>query len=154
MSSLKPENVTAIIDSSEDLPLDLAPLRTETKHLVTGDYSVKGLEHVISIERKSLTDLLLCVGRERGRFDREMHRILAYPARALVIESTWPEIEGGEWRSKVTSASTLGSLLGWIAAGVPVLMAGDHDRAGKYVSRLLFIAARRRWRECQQLGGG
>ena len=42
-------------------------------------------------------------------------------------------------------------MLGWIAAGVPVIMAGDHERAGRYVSRLLFTAARRRWRELRTL---
>ena len=36
-------------------------------------------------------------------------------------------------------------------AGVPTVMAGDHSRAGRYVSRLLFTAARRRWRESRQL---
>ena len=42
-------------------------------------------------------------------------------------------------------------MLGWIAAGVPVVMAGDHLHADRYVARLLFISARRRWRECRAL---
>jgi hypothetical protein len=78
-------------------------------------------------------------------------RLLAYPTRALVIESTWPEVEAGNWRSKITSSAAVGSLLGWIAAGVPIVMAETHERAGRYVSRLLFTAARRRWRECRSL---
>jgi hypothetical protein len=45
----------------------------------------------------------------------------------------------------------VGSLLGWIAAGVPIIMAENHERAGRYVSRLLFTAARRRWRELRTL---
>jgi hypothetical protein len=68
-----------------------------------------------------------------------------------VVEATWPEIEAGGWRSKVTPAAAMGSLLGWIAAGLPVIMAGDHERAGRCVSRLLFIAARRRWREARAM---
>lgn len=78
-------------------------------------------------------------------------RLLAYPVRALVIEASWADLERGDWRSKVTSAAAIGSVLGWIAAGVPVVMAGDHDRAGRYVSRILYIAARRRWREARAL---
>ncbi len=150
-AELKPEQVTAVIDTREQLPLDLAPLRTVAGTLATGDYSVAGLEHVVAIERKSLGDFLSCVGTERERFDREVQRLLAYPTRALVIESTWPEIEKGKWRSKVTAASALGSLLGWVAHGLPVIMAGDHARAGRYTSRLLFTAARRRWREARVL---
>jgi len=106
-----------------------------------------------AIERKSLSDLLGCIGQERDRFDREVIRLLAYPARALVIESTWAELEAGEWRSKVTPAAAVGSVLGWIAAGLPVVMAGDHERAGRFVAKILYTAARRRWREARALVG-
>lgn len=151
-AELKPASVTAIIDSREQLPLDLSQLRTVVGTLAAGDYSVKGLENIVAIERKSLSDLLGCVGRDRERFDREVQRLLAYPTRVLVVESTWASIEIGAWtRSRVTPAAAIGSLLGWVAAGLPVVMAGDHERAGRYTSRLLFTAARRRWRESRQL---
>lgn len=149
-----PESIVAVVDSREQLPLDLKPLASEIGTLATGDYSVKHLEHVIAIERKSLGDLLSCIGTSRERFDREVQRLLAYPVRALVVESTWGEIESGAYRSKVTPSAAIGSLLGWVAAGVPILMTGDHERAGKYVSRLLFITARRRWREARSLLNG
>lgn len=147
----KIEWITAIIDTSEELPLDLSPLRSEVASLTTGDYSVKGLEHIISLERKSLSDLIRCVGRDRERFDREIQRLLAYPCRGLVVEATWAHLEVKNWRGKVTPSQALGSVLGWAARGLPIFMVGDHKRAGKYVSRLLFIAARRRWREARSL---
>lgn len=150
-AELKAEWVTAIVDTREQTPLDLSPLQTVAGTLVTGDYSVRGLENIVAIERKSLGDLLSCVGTERERFEREVQRLLAYPVRALVVEASWPDIEQGEWRSKVTPAAAVGSLLGWIAAGLPVVMAGDHRRAGRYVGRLLYTAARRRWREAKGL---
>jgi hypothetical protein len=117
-AELRPDQVTAVVDSREQRPLDLAPLRTVPGTLTTGDYSVCGLEHVVAIERKGLSDLLSCIGGERARFEREIAR-----------------------------------LLGWIAGGLPVVMAGDHARAGRYVSRLLYTAARRRWREARALAG-
>jgi ERCC4-type nuclease len=153
-AELRPTDVCAVIDTREQLPLDLTPLQTTVGTLATGDYSVVGLEHVVAVERKGLSDLIGCVGVERERFDREIQRLLAYPVRALVIEATWADLEQGEWRSKVTPAAALGSVLGWIASGVPVIMAGDHARAGRYVSRLIFTAARRRWRECRTLAAG
>jgi ERCC4-type nuclease len=143
--------VTAVVDTREQIPLDLSPLQVVSGTLATGDYSVVGLEHVVAVERKSLGDFLGCVGQERERFDREVQRLLAYPTRALVVEASWPDIEQGEWRSKVTPQAAIGSLLGWIAMGLPVILAGDHERAGRYVSRLLYTAARRRWREARQL---
>jgi ERCC4-type nuclease len=153
-ATLAPEAVTAIIDTREQLPLDLSPLRTTRGTLTTGDYSVLGLESVVSIERKSLADLLGCVGGDRERFDREVQRLIAYPVCCLVVESTWGDLEAGKWNSRVTSSAAIGSCLGWIASGLPVLMAGDHERAGRYVSRLLFTAARRRWREARSLVDG
>jgi ERCC4-type nuclease len=150
-AELKPESITAVVDTREQRPLDLSPLPTVRDTLTTGDYSVRGLEHVVAVERKSLPDLVSCVGGQRGRFDQEVQRLLIYPVRALVVEASWFEIEEGGWRSKVPPQAVLGSLLGWIAMGLPVVMAEDHERAGRYVSRLLQISARRRWREAREL---
>ena len=86
---LKIQDLTAIVDTREQTPLDLAPLKTVRGTLSTGDYSIVGLEHVVAIERKSRDDLIACVGRERERFDREVKRLLAYHVRSLVVESTW-----------------------------------------------------------------
>ena len=146
-AKLAPSSVVCIIDTREQLPLCLDPLRTEPETLPTGDYSLKGLEHHVCIERKSLDDLLACVGRERQRFDRELHRMLAYPVRVLLVESTWQEIELGQWRSKVTSSQAMGSLIGWAAMGIQLALVGTHERAGKFASRLLYTVANRRYRE-------
>jgi ERCC4-type nuclease len=153
-AELRPTDVVAVVDTREQLPLDLKPLQVVMGTLATGDYSIKGLESIIAIERKSLSDLLACIGRERERFDREVQRLLAYHTRAIVVESTWLDIERGGWSSRITPAAAVGSLLGWMASGVPIIMAGDHARAGRYVGRLLFTVARRRWRECRALTEG
>lgn len=150
-AELRAEQVVAIIDTREQLPLDLSPLQAVAGSLPTGDYSVCGLENIVAVERKGLGDLLACIGAERERFDREIMRLLAYPVRALIVESTWLDLEAGRWQSKVTPTAAIGSLLGWIAAGLPIVLAGDHERAGRYVGRLLYTAARRRWREARAL---
>ena len=157
-AKLDPSNVIAIIDSREQTPLDLEPLTTITSTLPTGDYSIRGLEHVVAIERKSLQDLVACVGSERERFDREVQRLLAFPVRILVIESSWEAIESHEpafpqWRGKVTREAVLGSLMGWQAKGVSIHMAGSHERAGRHVARLLYTVARRRYAELRALSG-
>ncbi len=150
-SKLSPESITAIVDTREQTPLDLAPLRMEPGTLATGDYSLKGLEHAVAIERKSLPDMVACVGSQRERFDREVQRLLAYPVRILLVEATWGDIEAGDWRGKVTPEAVLGSLLGWMASGLQVELVGDHNRAGRFASRILFTVARRRYRELRTL---
>ncbi len=127
-AELRPDQVVAIIDTREQLPLDLSPLRTEAATLPTGDYSVRGLESIVAIERKGLGDLLACIGGERERFDREVQRLLGYPVCAVIVEATWPDLERGDWRSHVTPAAAVGSVLGWIAAGIPFIM-GRRPRA-------------------------
>lgn len=143
MARIKPEQLTAIVDTREQTPLDLSPLRVERGTLSTGDYSIVGLEDEVSIERKSLGDLLACVGRERERFERELDRLRAYRVRCLVVESSWQEIEQGDWRSKLKPSQVSSSLLRWLETGIPIALVGDHARAGRFVSRLLFLAGRR-----------
>lgn len=144
-TDLRPEDITAIIDTRERLPLDLKPLSVVRGGLPTGDYSVRGLENEIAVERKSLADLVMCCGAERDRFEREVQRLLAYQCRLLVVEATWTQIEAGGWRGQLTPAHVRGALFSWMAVGLPVLTIDDHKAAGLYVARFLFLAARRRW---------
>lgn len=153
-AKLDPSQVTVLVDTREQTPLDLAPLRTTAATLSTGHYSLAGLEHFVAIERKSLNDLLGCVGRERERFDREVHRLAAYPVRVLLIESTWGEIELGQWRGSLTSEQVQGALLGWIASGLQVELVGTHERTGRFASRLLYTIASRKYRELRTLFNG
>jgi DNA excision repair protein ERCC-4 len=151
-ATLAPESVVAITDSREQCPLDLSPLRSERGTLDTGDYCLASCPDVVRIERKSLSDLVGCVGSERERFEREVSRLLAFPIRVLVVESTWETIESHEsampqWRGKVTKEAVIGSLLGWQAAGLSIHMTGNHARAGRHVARLLYTIAKRRYRE-------
>jgi ERCC4-type nuclease len=143
----KPEQVTAKIDTREQLPFDLAPLGIEFGALNAGDYSVCGLEHLIAIERKSLPDLICCCGTERDRFERELQRLLSYQTRCVVVEASWSDLEAGGWRSKLTPQSATGSVLSWIGQGVPFLFAGNREAAQRATARILFSSARRRWRE-------
>ena len=76
--TLKPNSITILVDTREQRPWQFPHcFMTESATLATGDYSVKGLTDEVAIERKSLADLLACVGRERDRFEREVHRLLA-----------------------------------------------------------------------------
>lgn len=146
---LKPENITAICDSREQIPFDLSPLKVVRGTLQTGDYSIVGLESCISLERKSLADLVMCVGTERERFEKEIQRLMAYETRAIIVEASWKNLEDGGWRSRVPPKAVVGSVLSWIARGIPICMSGDRDRGARICGHILFLAARRRWRELQ-----
>jgi hypothetical protein len=60
---------------------------------MTGDYTISGLEDLVSIERKSLPDLYCTLGQHRDRFEREHERMAAIVGRGgrccVVVESDW-----------------------------------------------------------------
>jgi ERCC4-type nuclease len=87
-ADLRPEHITIVVDTREQRPFDLRPLRTVSGTLAVGDYAPLGLENHAVVERKSLDDLVACCGVERARFERELTRMLGYPTRALVVEAT------------------------------------------------------------------
>ncbi|MCZ6652982.1 MAG: ERCC4 domain-containing protein [Planctomycetota bacterium] len=134
---------TIIIDTREQHPWSFANLPTERATLDSGDYSIVGLTHLVVVERKSLPDLLTCIGRERDRFKRELQRLRAYRFRCLVAEASYADLERGEWRSQLKPSHVLGSLIAWMAQySLPVMLAGDHQAAARFAERYLFQAAR------------
>ena len=144
---LKPEP-TIIIDSREQNPLDFPTLPATVGTLDTGDYSIVGLTHLVAVERKSIDDLLACIGRERERFKRELQRLRAYRFRLLVVEADAADLDAGlsggaPWRSTLKAAHVVGSLAAWTAQyGLPIWLAGDHAGAGRFVERYLYQCAR------------
>jgi DNA excision repair protein ERCC-4 len=142
-----PPGFTAIIDTREKLPYVLKikdieiPQRVGT--LKTGDYSIEGFEDQVGIERKSVIDLLGCVGKHRARFEREITRLEGMKVKALVVEGSWRLIENGNLMTRVHPNAAVGSLLSWVSRGIPVLMLENRERASEYVSRLLIHAYKR-----------
>lgn len=154
---LDPAKITAIIDSREQKPLTLeykpgCVLSHQIGSLYSGDYSLKGFENYVAIERKSLSDLMGCIGTGRDRFEREIIRLKGYQVRCIVVESSWKTIEAGKYRSQVKATAAIGTLMGWIAEGIPIVMADNHKRAGTFVARMLYITACRRLAQLKSLG--
>ena len=101
---------TITIDTREQTPWHFANLPSAPGTLASGDYSIAGLEHLVAVERKSLPHLLGCVGRERDRFKRELHRLQAYRFALVIVEASAAEIHAGDWRSSLTPAHVFVSL--------------------------------------------
>jgi ERCC4-type nuclease len=145
------EMVTPIIDAQEKNPLNLAPMRPIVRSLATGDYSCVGMEDRLRIERKSLDDLLHCAGKDRKRFEAQLERLRAFEIGVLALETNWPALETGEWRSQMTSSAIQGTLLGIIADGTTVLFGDSHARLSRLVARLIYVAAKRQYRSTREM---
>ncbi len=98
---------TVVRDQRENAPYQFMGLKADSKqqnkplivtvesvHLPTGDYSIKGFEDQICIERKSKEDLYSTLRDEehRERFKREHERMTGYAFAAVVIEASWESI--------------------------------------------------------------
>lgn len=120
-----------IIDTREQTPFRFGDdIRVVPGTLATGDYSLRGLEELVAIERKSLSDLCGCIGTGRDRFKRELHRLQAYRCKAVIIEATVAEVMTHRYRSKVSPASIMGSVAKWQCRySVPFMFADHHGAA-------------------------
>jgi len=64
-----------------------------TEKLDVGDYSIKGLQHKIAIERKSPIDLFGTLGKGHERFKRELERAKDHEFFAIVIEASFMAVQ-------------------------------------------------------------
>lgn len=124
-----------IIDTREQAPFDFkhekyAGAIIESGSLDTGDYSLAGLIDRVAVERKSLPDLVACLGRERERFERELQRAAALDAFAVVIEAAWSELAGGQYRSQLNPHAACQSVVAFMGRyRIPFVFAGSRSGA-------------------------
>ena len=127
-----PEPITAdftvIVDNNEQHPFTFrnfkgdakqkfAPLiiPTITRSLDTGDYSIEGFEHLVTVERKSLPDLYGTLGQSRDRFERELVRMSEMDFGVVIIEASWGAIlEKPPPHTKLLPKTVFRSILAWM----------------------------------------
>lgn len=145
-NTMKLEHLVAIVDTREQRPLNLSPIRGKWGTLYTGDYSIEGLESVVSVERKSFPDFLGCVGCHRARFDREVQRLRGIEHSAIVIEGTWADVYAGGWRNKLNVNQVVAAIVAW-SRFVPVHLTGTRAQTERFVRDYLFQVTKMRLKE-------
>ena len=134
---------TLIQDTREQTPLQFLNLPVIVAGLTTGDYSVRGLEDDLCIERKSLPDLYGSLTSGRERFMRELHRMRSYNFARLLIIGSEQEIQQGSSRHRgINPKAILHSLAAIEARGVPVCFSPSPVTAAALVEKWAFWRAR------------
>lgn len=92
-----------LCDSREQKPFVFPKyVRTERVGMTDGDYTVKGYEDYIRIERKSLDDLINCLGNSQlQRYCGQLKRLRKYRYRAVIIEGDMWHVLNGRYRSQL-----------------------------------------------------
>ena len=139
-----------VTDTREQTPLYFTHLRSERATLASGDYSVRGLEEVFSVERKSMADLIGSLTRERARFMREMHRLRGFQFARLLIVGTELELMQMVNMGRANLAQVEHSLLAVsIRYGVPAVRVDTPERGALMVETWAWAA----WRDaCAKVG--
>lgn len=124
------ESMIIIVDTREQVNGKLVERLTTLGHpyrreaLASADYMVEYrlqdgsiCRLPVAIERKmSLDELAACLTTQRDRFQRELERLAEDGIKTylLVEKSSWEDVYNGRYRSKMSPASLLGSILWWM----------------------------------------
>jgi DNA excision repair protein ERCC-4 len=133
-----------VTDAREQLPLPFTRLKSVCGTLQTGDYSVVGLEQHFAVERKTISDLVgCCIGQNRERFERELHRLRGFRFKRLLIVGTEAEILKGDYRSNIKPAAVIGTLGAFESRyDLPVVFKASAELAADQVERWAWYFAR------------
>jgi ERCC4-type nuclease len=105
-----PRDMVVLIDKREQKPWKCFR-RFAFATLKTGDYSIAGMERKVCIERKgSVTEFVLNLGKDWGRFERELKRMQGFAIKILVLEFSLSQLLRGSKYSILQPATILGKL--------------------------------------------
>jgi ERCC4-type nuclease len=143
-----------VVDTREQAPFAFSglPVEVELGALEAGDYSVRGFERRLAVERKELGDLVGCLGTDRERFERELARLRGYDCAAVVVEAPVHALRSGQYPGRLDAGAAWQSVLAFsMRFRVPFFFCADRADAEAVTFDLLRHYARDRWRELQAL---
>jgi ERCC4-type nuclease len=113
--------------------------------LKTGDYTVEGMESLLSLERKTLADLVSCTVTYRRRFLAVCARLARFRWKAILVEATFEDIKGGFEPFDIPSEVHPNAVCGTLDAieakfGIPVIYTSTiqdlaTERAASWLSK-------------------
>jgi len=114
----------------------------ELSKLDTGDYSIKGYESLITIERKnSINELCLNLGKHRQRFEAELERMKDIEKKYVIVEDTWDSIFEYKKFTQMKGSVIFNSIIALsLRYDVPFIFAGNKKMA-QAITRTLLIKA-------------
>lgn len=156
---------TLVVDTREKNPWefegDLDFEEIEFRKLDAGDYSIKGLEHLVTVERKATCDELyqnFGSKKTKDRMYREAERLLDIPFRFMVIEQSLDDVANPDmyyvnqrgWdkrknAERIPPAVVRTNLVNWMLDyNIHVIFAGNK---GQSITKKLLIEVYDRYRK-------
>lgn len=138
-STNQPPPFTLVVDTREQLPYNFDGFDVERGTLKAGDYSLKGYEHLVAVERKSHGDLWGSMSTGRARFERCVKRLAELDRAAIVVECSLTEAAVPPVQvQRVMPASVIGGLISWsVQYQIPIYFCDTRVLAERVVLRYL-----------------
>jgi ERCC4-type nuclease len=134
------DTINVIVDTREPWPHPwrayLPPTVTMTRAtLSTGDFTLTEHFEDVAVERKTVSDLLTCIGTDRDRFERELQRAADLAAFCVVVEGSLPDLL--RQRREIHPNAIMGTLAAWTRRHCPIVFAGSPMLATMFTVRYL-----------------
>lgn len=138
--------VTILVDDRERNPWTIPnpDFKFETQRLKVGDYTIKGYEDKVAIEKKSgIVELISNLsGKDRPRFKRFLEKLSEYPIKCIVIEASMSHIDAA-FRSCRKTHLEPASIYYWISVinikyKIPTIFIGKNKQQREYFLYYLF----------------
>jgi hypothetical protein len=148
-----PSTCEIIIDTREQKPYEFKTLRANADQghariivptlrlaLTVGDYSVRGMAELVTVERKSKEDLYSSIGQRRDNFAQRMKTMGAMAMSAVVVEADWASLLlDPPKHSKLHPRSLSRTILSWMIRHPRVHWLMLPDRATAEVMTYRFL---------------
>lgn len=128
MSKKRKDLIPIIEDTREQLAWKFNPdvFSVEPGTLATGDYTLKGYEDRVCIERKSLGDFVSSVIHDWIRHRKRWYRMAGFDIAAVVVEADIEDVWAHRYESDANPASVIGKAHSiFLDHGLPVLWWGS-----------------------------
>jgi len=146
------KSMIIIVDSREQAPwTNYFKAQTRVETLPTGDYSIAGLTDKITIERKSLPDLISSLTRDRDRFVNELIRMQSFDEAYVIVEADYSEMAKGHYRSDANPNSMIESVVALSHRYCPFYFCGHAGMAARFAESLLTRYLRDRCHEIEMV---
>lgn len=144
---------TVVIDSAEHMGYTFGRFTnwfsgTVRRRLPAGDYTLLGMEDEITVERKTLPDLVNSIIQERNNFITRCEKLSSFKKKCFVIEGTLSSLKTPYTESQAHPNAVLGSIIAaqerW---DIPVFFLDSPLLAEEFVASMLSKYHAYRWLE-------
>lgn len=119
---------------------------TQRLKLEEGDYTIKGFEGLVAVERKTLSDFASSIMLDRYWNEIGRVREKGYKGFIVVVEGTMGDIHQRKYNSEVNPASLIGAISALALRGVPTILCDSRPMAAHYTFTYLKHCWERRYK--------